>query len=100
MQLHQNPCQCPKCGWLWMYSNTDKYIPTDVDMNEQESHYVCPKCADEIDVQTLGQKGLDKLRQEYRLLLKGSFQKDTSIEARNDRRSLLEQFFEHIGSPL
>lgn len=100
MHSEETPCACPKCGWLGMYRDTDKYVPTDSDFNELEPRYVCPRCTNEIDVQTLGQKGLDALRQEHHLLLKGSYQKDATIEERNERQRYLERFFEHIHQPL
>ena len=100
MHVNETPCRCPKCSWLGTYADTDKYLPTDDDFNELEPCYLCPKCINEIDVQKIGQKGLDGLRQEYRSLLKGSCQKDATIEARGERQSHLERFFEHIGQPL
>ena len=100
MHNDETPCKCPKCGWIGMFSDTDRYVPTDADFNELEPCNVCPKCTNEVDVQALGQKGLDGLRQEYRLLLKGSYQQYATIEARNERQSHLERFFEHIGKPL
>ena len=54
MHSEETPCACPKCGWLGMYRDTDKYVPTDSDFNELEPRYVCPRCTNEIDVQTLG----------------------------------------------
>ena len=96
----QTPCKCPQCGWLGLYSDSEQYVPTDADFKELEPRDVCPKCSDEVDVQTLGQKGLDALREEHRLLLKGSYLKDASVEDRNTRRLHLERFFEHVGTPL
>lgn len=80
--------------------DTHEYRPTDTDFNELDAIYVCPRCAPEIEVQKLGQKGLDGLRQEHSLLLKDSYQKDATTEAKNERRSHLARFFEHIGQPL
>ncbi len=95
-----DPYRCPKCGWIGTFHDSDEYRPTDASFNELEAISVCPRCTDEVQVQTLGQKGLDALREEHRLLLKGSFLKDASIEVRAERRNHLERFFEHIGSPL
>jgi Zn finger protein HypA/HybF involved in hydrogenase expression len=89
MHNDETPCKCPKCGWIGMFSDTDRYVPTDADFNELEPRNVCPKCTDEVDVQALDQKGLDGLRQEY-----------ATTEARSERQSHLERFFEHIGKPL
>ena len=100
MHNDETPCKCPKCGWIGIFSDTDRYVPTDADFNEQEPRNVCPKCTSEVDVQALGQKGLDGLRQEYRLLVKGSYQKEATLEARSERQRHLERFFEHIGQPL
>lgn len=94
------PCQCPRCGWLGTMHDTHEYRPTDADFNELDAIYVCPRCAPEIEVQKLGKKGLDGLRQEHTLLLKGSYQKDATTEARTERQSYLERFFEHIDQPL
>ena len=85
MHSEETPCACPKCGWLGMYRDTDKYVPTDSDFNELEPRYVCPRCTNEIDVQTLGQKGLDALRQEHHLLLKGSYQKGFVAQVEKSR---------------
>ena len=63
MHNDETPCKCPKCGWIGIFSDTDRYVPTDADFNEQEPRNVCPKCTSEVDVQALGQKGLDGLRQ-------------------------------------
>lgn len=100
MHDDEMPCQCPRCGWLGTMHDTHEYRPTDSDFNELDAIYVCPRCAPEIEVQKLGQKGLDGLRQEYRLLFKGGYQKYATIEARNERQSHLERFFEHIDQPL
>ena len=100
MHNDETPCKCPKCGWIGMFSDTDRYAPTDADFNELEPRNVCPECTNEVNVQALGQKGLDGLRQEYRLLVKGSYLKAATVEARNERRSHLERFFEHSGQPL
>lgn len=100
MHNDETPCKCPKCGWLGMFSDTDRYVPTDADFNELEPRNVCPKCTNEVNVQALGQKGLDGLRQEHALLLKGSYQKDATTDDRIERQSHLERFFEHIDQPL
>lgn len=100
MHDDEKPCQCPRCGWLGTMHDTHEYSPTDADFNELDAINVCPRCAPEIEVQTLGQKGLDALRQEHHLLLKGSYQKDATIEERNERQRYLERFFEHIHQPL
>ena len=59
-----------------------------------------PSCAVPTEVQRLGQKGLDALRAEHALLLKGSYQKDASADERAERRAQIERLFEVIGQPL
>ena len=34
MHNEETPCKCPKCGWLGLYSDTNKYVPIDADFNE------------------------------------------------------------------
>jgi hypothetical protein len=65
--------------------------------DELQTLNVCPRCAPEIEVQTLGQKGIDRLRQEYRLLLKPGYQAEGD---RAEQRAQLERFFVHIGQQL
>lgn len=105
MQSHQQnssetPCKCPRCGWLGTFHDAHEYRPTDADFNELEPINVCPRCTDEVEVQTLGQKGLDGLRTRHALLLKGSYAKDATADERDEERRHLERFFEHIGQPL
>lgn len=83
-----------------MFHDSDEYRPTDSSFNELDAISVCPKCTDEVQVQKLGAKGLDALREEHRLLFKGSYQKDSTTEERNERQRQLERFYEHIGQPL
>ena len=97
MHNDETPCQCPKCGWLGMYRDTDKYVPTDADFNELEPRYVCPRCTNEVYVQTLGKKGLDGLRREHDLCSKMGY---AHVPEKMERRAKIERFFEHIGSPL
>lgn len=86
------PCRCPHCGWLGTVHDAHEYRP-----DELQTLNVCPRCAPEIEVQTLGQKGLDGLRQEYRLLLKPGYQ---AVGDRAEQRAQLERFFAHIGQQL
>ena len=95
-----DPCQCPKCGWLGTYHDTEEFISADAQFEPLPARHVCPRCAVEVDVQTLSQKGLDGLRGQYALLLKGSYMKDASAEQRVERQSQLERFFKHIDQPL
>ena len=90
------PCRCPRCGWLGTIHDAEAYQP----LAHLEPLHICPRCATETEVQPLGQKGLDALYREYALLLKGSYQKDATIEERNERQRYLERFFEHIHQPL
>ena len=71
------PCRCPHCGWLGTVHDAHEYRPD--------------------ELQTLGQKGLDGLRQEYRLLLKPGYQAEGD---RAEQRAQLERFFAHIGQQL
>lgn len=88
----ETPCRCPRCGWLGTIHDSDLFKPAaGVELN------VCPRCAPEIEVQPMGQKGLDALRREYGLLLKPGFNCGGD---RGERRVQLERFFEHIGHPL
>jgi hypothetical protein len=87
-----DPCWCPRCGWLGTVHDAHEYRP-----DELQALNVCPRCAPEIEVQTLGQKGLDGLRQEYRLLLKTGYQYEGD---KAERRAQLERFFEHIEAVL
>ena len=82
------PVICPACRWLGTSGQTDG----------EEWSPICPKCSTE--VQSLKQSGLDKLRQEHALLLKGSYWKDATSEQRMERRGQIEWFFEAIGQPL
>lgn len=47
----------------------------------------------------MSQKHLDKLRQEHRLLLKGSFAKDMPAEQRAARRAEIERLLEANEPP-
>ena len=86
------PCRGPRCGWLGTVHDAHEYHP-----DELQTLNVCPRCAPEIEVQTLGQKGIDRLRQEYRLLLKPGYQTEGD---RAEQRAQLERFFVHIGQQL
>lgn len=97
MHNDETPCRCPKCAWIGMYRDTDKYVPTNADFNELKPRYVCPRCISGIDVQTLGQKGLDGLRREHELCTKMGY---AHVPERMERRAKIERFFEHIGQPL
>lgn len=92
MEQH-DPCQCPRCSWLGTFHDTHE-LQTDPVQN------ICPRCATETVVQRLRQKGLDGLREEYRLLPKMSYAKHLSNEERSERMVQLERFFEHIDAPL
>lgn len=94
MPDQDKPCCCPRCGWLGTIHDSHEFRPSD----ELAPLDVCPRCSPEVEVQTLGQHGLDKLREEYRLLLKPGFQ--SPPEGRQARREKLERFFEHIGQSL
>lgn len=87
------PCKCPRCGWLGTLHDSHE-LQTDPVQS------ICPRCAIETVVQKLGQKGLDGLRDEYRLLPKMSYAKHLSSEERSERMAQLERFFEHIEEPL
>lgn len=89
------PCQCPKCGWLGTLQDALEFQP-----GQGPLQHVCPRCSDEIQVQQLGQKGLDGLRNEYRLLLKMGYQQHLTQSEKSERQSQIERFFEHIGQPL
>ena len=93
------PCRCPRCGWLGTIHDTHEYRPTDADCNELQAINVCPRCAPEIEVQVLRQKGLDGLRREHSLLQKGSFYRNHAAE-KDERRAQIARFFEHIHQPL
>jgi hypothetical protein len=43
------PCRCPRCGWLGTVHDAHEYHP-----DELQTLNVCPRCAPEIEVQTLG----------------------------------------------
>ncbi len=49
---------------------------------------------------TLTQKKADGLRQEYRLLIKGSYAKEMTPEQRSSRRTEIEQLFARSGLSL
>ena len=88
------PCRCPRCaGWARCTSHACHPTP-------ETALDVCPRCAVPTEVQRLGQKGLDALRAEHALLLKGSYQKDASADERAERRAQIERLFEVIGQPL
>lgn len=89
------PCRCPRCGWLGTLHESHACHPT-----PETALDVCPRCAVPTEVQRLGQKGLDALRAEHALLLKGSYQKDASADERAERRAQIERLFEVIGQPL
>ena len=86
------PCRCPRCGWLGTIHDSEAYQP----LAHLEPLNICPRCATETEVQTLGQKGLDALYREYALLLKPGYQHEGD---RAERRAQLERFFEHIDHP-
>ena len=92
------PCHCPRCRWLGTLHDTHEYRPMDADFNELPPRNVCPRCAPEVEVQTLGQKGLDGLRREHSLLQKGSFYRNHASD-KDERRAQIERFFEHIQQP-
>jgi hypothetical protein len=98
MTTTRTPCRCPRCGWLGTLHDTHEYRPTDADFNELQAVNVCPRCAPEIEVQMLRQKGLDALRHEYALLLKPGYTGKGG--ERDERRDQIERFFEHIDQPL
>ena len=68
------PCRCPRCGWLGTLHEPACHPTPETALD------VCPRCAVPTEVQRLGQKGLDALRAEHALLLKGSYQKDASAD--------------------
>jgi len=94
----ETPCQCPKCGWLGLIRDAEEF--RSYDQAPLPLRQVCPRCTHEVDVQKLGQKGLDGLRREHDLLLKLDFRGDLSPEAKAERRMYLEHFFEHIDQPI
>ena len=57
----------------------------------QKRRSTCARAARCRPVQRLGQKGLDALRAEHALLLKGSYQKDASADERAERRAQIER---------
>lgn len=79
------PCQCPRCGWLGTLQDTND---------------LCPHCAIKTVVQKLGHKGLDRLRQEYRLLPKISYAQTWTKEQREERMVQIDGLFKHIGQSL
>lgn len=89
----ESPCQCQRCGWLGTIRDTHELLT-------EPTQNICPRCATETVVQRLRQKGLDGLREEYRLLPKMSYAKHLSNEERSERMVQLERFFEHIDAPL
>ena len=93
MMDRDDPCRCPRCGWLGTIHDAEAYQP----LAHLEPLNICPRCATETEVQPLGQKGLDALYREYALLLKPGYQPQGD---RAERRALLERFFEHIGQQL
>ena len=84
------PCTCQRCGWLGKLHDAHELQTTPV-------QYICPLCATETVVQTLGQKGLDGLRSEYQELVTG---KAWNTVERSERMAQLERFFGHIEQPL
>lgn len=93
MTTTRTPCRCPRCGWLGTLHDTDDYWPTTGD-----PFSVCPRCEPEVEVQKLGQKGLDELRHEYALLLKPGYTGRGGD--RDERRAQIERLFEHIDQRL
>ena len=89
------PCRCPRCGWLGTLHESHACHPT-----PETALDVRPAARCRPMVQRLGQKGLDALRAEHALLLKGSYQKDASADERAERRAQIERLFEVIGQPL
>ena len=87
------PCRCPRCGWLGTIHDAEAYQP----LAHLEPLHICPRCATETEVQPMGQKGLDALRQEHALLLKPGYQPKGD---RAERRAQIQRFFEHIGATL
>lgn len=87
------PCTCQRCGWLGTLHDSHE-LQTD------PVQQICPRCATETLVQKLGQKGLDGLRQEHRLLPKQSYAKHLSDGQRSERMAQIERFFKHIEEPL
>ena len=92
MMDRDDPCRCPRCGWLGTIHDAEAYQP----LAHLEPLNICPRCATETEVQPLGQKGLDALYREYALLLKPGYQPQGD---RAERRAQLERFFEHIDHP-
>lgn len=91
----ETPCQCQKCGWLGPLKDALESQPGNaLTLN------ICPRCSDETEVQNLGQKGLDGLRNEYRLLSKVNYQQHLTQSEKSERQCYLERFFEHIGQSL
>lgn len=87
------PCRCPRCQWLGTIHDSEEYQP----LPDLAPRNICPRCTTETEVQKLGQKGLDALRQEHALLLKPGYQPGGD---RAERRAQIERFFEHIDATL
>lgn len=83
------PCTCQRCGWLGTLHDSHE-LQSDPPQN------ICPRCATKTVVQLLGQKGLDRLRREYKLLPKMSYGRNMTPEEKTERRAQIERFFAHI----
>ena len=93
MHNDETPCRCPKCAWIGMYRDAHEYRPMGADFNEMEAINVCPRCTDEVEVQTLGKKGLDGLHREHDLCTKMGY---AHVPEKMERRAQIER----IGQPL
>lgn len=79
------PVACGCCDWLGT-------------KNQAAEALTCPNCHKRVSL--LRQKGLDNLRTHYRLLSKMGRNFALTLEARDNERERLEEFFRRIGAPL
>lgn len=99
MRDDDTPCECPRCGWLGLHSDTHEYRPTDADFNELEAIYVCPKCTDEIEVKYTT---IEALELEHMLLTRG-LPVDRSAQAgleRAQKKLKIELLLERLDRPI
>lgn len=77
----QSPCFCQRCAWLGVITDT--------------VHAACPKCS-KGPVQKLSQKGLDRLREERRLLPKLGYARHLTDAQRVDRIEQITAFLDRL----